>query len=152
MIPPGRSRLAARTAAAPGALALLALLLWRVAEARADVPPATATMQCEHATEPGRVRCTVEARARAGVAIRWGDVVIRQTAERVATLKGRIGPADATTRDDGVWRWALALVARERGSSDVRARVRLVVCEGERCAPFEADVVVPLEVGARVAP
>lgn len=115
--------------------------------ARAEAPPVTATMQCEPNAEPGRVRCTVEARARTGVAIRWGDVVIASAPERMAPLRGRISPAEATTRDDGVWRWGLALVARERGTFDVRVRARLVVCEGERCAPFEVEAAVPVVVG-----
>ena len=118
-----------------------------LARVHAEAPPVTASMQCEPNAEPGRVRCTVEARARAGVAIRWGDVVIASAPERMEPLRGRTSPAEATTRDDGVWRWGLALVARERGTFDVRVRARLVVCEGERCAPFEVEVAVPVVVG-----
>jgi hypothetical protein len=129
--------------------ALVASLLGStpVPPVRAEAPPATASMQCEPNAEPGRVRCTVEARARTGAVIRWGDVVIAAAPERMAPLRGRISPAEATTRDDGVWRWGLALVARERGTFDVRVRARLVVCEADRCAPFEVEAAVPVVVG-----
>jgi hypothetical protein len=43
--------------------------------------------------------------------------------------------------DPDLWRWALALVARQKGSGDVQARVRLVLCQGERCEPREVGVV-----------
>jgi hypothetical protein len=100
-----------------------------------------ATLICQRVDSPGRVRCDVEARVEPGETIAWGDVVIVRTPPFVGALRGRIGPHDATARDAGVWRWALALVAREKGAGDVEARVRLVVCRGERCAPREAPAV-----------
>ena len=77
---------------------------------------------------PGRVRCDVEATAPPGASITWGDVVLAQTPSFTAALRGRIGPRDATLRRPDAWRWALALVARTKGSGDVDARVRLVMC------------------------
>jgi hypothetical protein len=97
-------------------------------------------MTCERVESPGRVRCEVEARVGAGDAITWGDVVILKTPPFAAALRGRIGPHDATVHDPGVWRWALALVARDKGGGDVEGRVRVVVCKGGRCAPREVDV------------
>jgi hypothetical protein len=65
----------------------------------------------------------------------------------VTPLRGRIGPREATTREDDTWRWALALAARERGSGDVQARVRLVTCVGARCTPQQVAVTARVQVG-----
>jgi hypothetical protein len=105
------------------------------------------TMTCERVDTPGRVRCDVEARVAPGEAISWGDVVITKTPAFVGALRGRIGPHDATTHDAEVWRWALALVAREKGSGDVEASVRLVVCKGQVCTPRELAVTGRVVVG-----
>ncbi len=115
--------------------------------ARGEKDAATATMTCERVELPGRVRCEVEARVSPGDAITWGDVVIVRTPPFAAALRGRIGPHDATVHDPGVWRWALALVARDKGGGDVEGRVRLVVCRGDRCGPREIDVKGRLQVG-----
>jgi hypothetical protein len=92
-------------------------------------------MTCERADAPGRVRCEVEARVAPDESISWGDVVLVGTPPFVAALRGRIGPEDATAREAHAWRWALALAIKQRGSGSVQARVRLVVCSGDRCAP-----------------
>jgi hypothetical protein len=113
----------------------------------AAAPSASATMTCERVESPGRVRCEVEARVGAGEAINWGDVVILKTPPFASALRGRIGPHDATVHDPGVWRWALALVARDKGGGDVEGRVRLVVCKGDRCGPREIDVKGRMQVG-----
>ncbi len=112
-----------------------------------DAGAAAATMTCDHAEAPGRVRCEVEARVAAGRTIGWGDVVIVQTPPFATALRGRIGPHDATVRDPDVWRWALAVVARERGGGDLLARVRLVVCKEGKCRPETIDVKGRLGVG-----
>jgi hypothetical protein len=111
-----------------------------------------ATMTCERVDAPGRVRCDVEARVATGESIEWGDVVIAKTPPFLGALRGRIGPHDTTAREAGLWHWALALVARERGSGDVEARVRLVVCKSpggraEVCAPREVPVTGRVVVG-----
>jgi hypothetical protein len=108
---------------------------------------AQATMTCERVDAPGRVRCEVEARVVAGESIQWGDLVIAKTPAFVGALRGRIGPHDATTREAEIWRWALALVAREKGTGDVQGRVRLVVCRGDACAPREVPVTGRVVVG-----
>jgi hypothetical protein len=104
-------------------------------------------MTCERVDAPGRVRCEVEARVAPGESIAWGDVEIVKTPVLAAALRGRIGPHDATAREPEVWRWALALVAREKGTGDVQARVRLVVCKGRTCGPREVGVVGRVVVG-----
>ena len=117
------------------------------AGAQADAGATRATMTCEHVDAPGRVRCDVEARVAAGETITWGDVEIVKTPALASALRGRIGPHDATVREADVWRWALALVAHERGNGDVEARVRLVVCKAGACGPRQVDVVGRVLVG-----
>ncbi len=92
-------------------------------------------MTCDRVDSPGRVRCEVEARVGPGQSIAWGDMVLVGTPPFVSALRGRIGPHDATVRDPEYWSWALAVVTRERGSGDVEARLRLVVCAEGHCAP-----------------
>jgi hypothetical protein len=104
-------------------------------------------MTCERVDAPGRVRCDVEARVAPGESITWGDVVLTKTPAFVGALRGRIGPHDATTHDAEVWRWALALVAREKGSGDVEGTVRVVVCKGDACQPREVAVTARVVVG-----
>jgi hypothetical protein len=104
-------------------------------------------MRCERIDGPGRVRCEVEARVGPEESISAGDVIILRTPAFVTALRGRIGPHEATTREAAVWRWALAVAARERGSGDVEARVRLVVCRGGNCAPRETPVLGHVVVG-----
>jgi hypothetical protein len=127
----------ARTAA--GLAGAVALTCTRPTQAQDDAaapaaPPAV-TMTCDRADAPGRVLCGVEARVGPEESIAWGDVVLVDTPPFVAALRGRIGPDDATAREAHYWRWALALAIRRRGSGSVDARVRLVVCRADRCAP-----------------
>jgi hypothetical protein len=131
------------------ACALAAVPAWRAPDARGDEDsgPARATMTCERVDGPGRVRCDVEVHVAAGEAITWGDVALTRTPAFVGALRGRIGPHEATSREAEVWRWALALVARERGSGDVEGRVRLVVCKADVCAPREVPVAGRVVVG-----
>ncbi len=117
------------------------------ARAEDDGGAVRAAMTCDHADPPGRVRCDVEARVPTGRTIRWGDVVIVRTPAFASALRGRIGPRDASAREPDTWRWALALVARERGQGEVEGRVRLVVCEQAKCAPAEVAFTARLVVG-----
>jgi hypothetical protein len=128
-----------------GAGSILALGAGAYAQDDAGTP--RATMTCEHVEGPGRVRCDVEARVGPGESISWGDVVIARTPAFASALRGRIGPHEATAHEADLWRWALALVARDKGSGDVEARVRLVVCKAGVCAPREMPVVGHVVVG-----
>ena len=111
-------------------------------EARAEGPAESdvkASMQCDRASEPGRVRCTVEARIEGGRTLAWADVELLSLPEFASALKGRIGPQDALSRDATSTKWALGLVARRSGQGEARARVRVVACEAARTGPAEAD-------------
>lgn len=112
-----------------------------------------ASMQCDRASEPGRIRCAVEVRIEGGRTIAWADVEILSLPEFASALKGRIGPQDAVSRDATTTKWALGLVARRSGQGDVRARVRVVACDrasdagSPRCAPVTAEVKAQITVG-----
>jgi hypothetical protein len=140
-----------------GGVALGAGLLPTSAAAAAE-GEVQSSMQCDRASEPGRVRCTVEARTSGGRTIAWADVEILSLPDFASALKGRIGPQDATSRDATATKWALGLVARRSGQGEVRARVRLVACEapragapsGEpstRCTPVIVEVKAQVTVG-----
>lgn len=118
-----------------------------------DVKDVKASMQCDRASEPGRVRCTVEARIEGGRTIAWADVEILSLPEFASALKGRIAPQDAVARDATSAKWGLGLVAKRAGQGEARARVRIVACEAPRpvasggaqapaprCAPVTVEV------------
>jgi hypothetical protein len=142
----GRGRAAFCASAAVAALSAV--------PARADdpTPPLKASMQCERAAEPGRVRCSVDARALGSRTIAYGDVSIVQLPDFASALKGRVGPSDTTARDPTTIAWAFGLVAKRAGQGEVRARVRLVVCDNgpsgpARCSPQVVEVRALLHVG-----
>jgi hypothetical protein len=107
----------------------------------------TATASCEKIDAPGRLRCDVEVHPAAGRDMRWSDVEVVSAAPFLLPLKGRIGPGDATAKDRDVWRFAFALVAREKGQGDVTLRARAVTCVEHRCAPATVDLVAHVVVG-----
>ena len=124
-----------------------------------DANDVKASMQCERASEPGRVRCSVEARIEGGRTIAWADVVILTLPEFASALKGRIGPQDAVARDATSAKWGLGLVAKRAGQGEVRARVRIIACDAPRSAatagatappPPTRCVPVTVEVKAQV--
>jgi hypothetical protein len=134
----------------------MGLLGFDVHVARAEEPKLTATMQCDRAAEPGRVRCSVEAGTTSDRSISWADVALLELPDFTAALKGRIGPSDATTKDATSQRWAFGLVARRTGQGEARARVRALLCERElttgdaaapRCSPVTVDVKAIVHVG-----
>ena len=125
----------------------VAAALW-APSARADAPKPVVVFQCDRASGPGRVRCGVEAKVASGEIIRWGDVEILQMPDFAQPLKGRIGPREASSHEDTVWRWGLAVVARRAGTGNVVLRVRLVVCaDNDRCAPQVVEAQTVLQVG-----
>jgi hypothetical protein len=123
-------------------------LLLAVSPAGAEEP--SATMTCERAAAPGRVKCTVEARAPATKSIAWADVILVELPDFVTALKGRLGPADVTGRDPTMQSWAYGLVAKKVGTGEARANVRLLVCERvekPRCVPVALEVKAIVHVG-----
>ncbi len=130
--------------------ALVAAALLLPGAAAADEPQLHATMQCERAIEPGRVRCSVEAHAAEGRSLQWADVVLVSLPDFAAALKGRIGREDAVARDATSAKWAFGIVAKRSGTGEARARVRAVTCAGfggTRCVPVLVEVHTQLSVG-----
>ena len=121
------------------------------APASAQEPaPLQASMACDRAAEPGRVKCSIEAKVDATRTIAWGDVAILQLPEFATALKGRIGASDATARDPTSTKWAFGLVAKKAGQGEARARVRVVACDAAqptKCAPLTIEVRAMLSVG-----
>lgn len=129
--------------------------------ASAEPPPAAdpalrATLTCDRVSEPGRVRCAVEARVAEGRTLAWADVEILELPELASPLKARIGPADATSRQPTSAAWAFAVVARRVGQGEARVRVRAVTCTapagdagatGARCSPVTTEVRAQIVVG-----
>ncbi len=125
------------------------------APVHAEEPKLTAAMQCERAAEPGRVRCSVEARSTSDRSISWADVALVDLPDFTTALKGRIGPADATLKEATAQKWAFGLVAKKAGQGEARARVRALLCASTasgdaaapRCAPVTVDVKATITVG-----
>ncbi len=117
----------------------------------ASEAPLSATLQCDRAASPGRVKCSIEAHASGDRTLAWADVVLVELPPFSSALKGRIGPADATGRNAASERWAFGLVAKRAGEGDATARVRAVVCTGEAptavCMPVEIEVRAVVHVG-----
>lgn len=105
------------------------------------------TASCERAVGPGRVRCEAEITVPSGAEVRWADVQIVETPSFVSALKGRIGPADAMIRDRSKWRFSFGLVARGRGTGEVKLRMRAVVCREDTCGPELVPVTVAIVSG-----
>ncbi len=140
------ARLALALALAPAGLLVAGAVTPANASATPDAGALRATLQCERAAVPGRVRCDAELRTSRGT-VRWADVEILETPEFLAPLRGRVGPREAATRETDLWRWGLGMVARDKGEGDVVTRVRAVVCDGDRCAPEEVTVRAHVVVG-----
>jgi len=131
------------------AIASLSALLALTNDAHAD-ESLTATLQCDRAVEPGRLRCTVEARAASGRTLQWADVVVIELPELAQALKGRLAQGDSISRDATTERWAFGLVAKRAGEGTAKVRVRAVVCEGDagaHCTTVTAEAVTILHVG-----
>lgn len=135
-------------------VALVVLLTLDSGELRAEEPKVSATMECERAAEPGRVKCSVEVRATGSRSLSWADVTLLELPSFAAALKGRIGPSDAIARDATSQTWGFALVARRTGRGEARGRVRAVVCEppagdagAPRCSPTAIDVKAMVQAG-----
>jgi hypothetical protein len=128
-----------------GLVALAAVMARRVAGE--EPPRATAKVECAHASEPGRVRCEVETRAAQGSILKWADVVVAKTPPFASALRGRVGPLEASVHEETIWRWAIALAARARGTGEIVVRVRIVSCAKDACEPSEIEARGEIGVG-----
>jgi hypothetical protein len=107
------------------------------------------TASCAPIDAPGRVLCDVEARAPAsGPKLRWADVAILDAAPFLTPLKGRLAPSDAAAHDASTWHFRFALVARDKGEGDVKLAVRVVACDGDKCAPRRLEATAHVVVSS----
>lgn len=111
-------------------------------------------MTCEHALEPGRVRCAAEVIAAPGKVLEFADLALVGLPPFAMALKGRLGREDATARESNRVAWAFGLVARRTGQGDAAASVRVVLCDAGdggsghgRCAPVVLEVHATVQVG-----
>lgn len=102
---------------------------------------------CPPADAPGRVKCSAELRVEAGARIAWADVVISSAPAFVVPLRGRMPPSDATETRDDLWKFAFAVVAKQRGHGELVLRARAVVCRGDACHPEEKEIRTVVSVG-----
>ena len=111
----------------------------------------TALAVCPPADAPGRVKCTAEVRSSDGAKISWADIVITSAPAFVVPLRGRMPPSDATETHDDLWKFAFAIVAKQRGKGELVLRVRAVVCTSadgsSACHAEEKEVRTVVSVG-----
>ena len=107
----------------------------------------TALAVCPPSDAAGRVKCTAELHVEGGARIAWADVVISSAPAFVVALRGRMPPSDATETRDDLWKFAFAIVAKQRGHGELVLRVRAVICSGDACHPEEREVRTVVSVG-----
>jgi len=105
-----------------------------------------AALSCEAAPAPGRVRCDLTVRARAGTLLDWADALVVAAPSFARPLRSRVAPRE---RRSGVPSVDLpfALVAAGTGRGELRVRARAVVCRAALCRPASRDVRTELAVG-----
>lgn len=112
-------------------------------------PELLTTVQCDRTSEPGRVRCGVEAKPRAGATLTWADVVVVDVPSFATALRGRVGPDEATAKEPVGYRFALALVAKSTGKGTLHLRVRAVLCtEADGCHSVTSEASTEVVVGS----
>jgi hypothetical protein len=108
---------------------------------------------CPPADAPGRVKCTADLKVEPGAKIAWADVVISSAPSFVVPLRGRMPPSDAIETRDDLWKFAFAIVAKQRGRGELVLRARAVVCtvsanhSGDACHPEEREIRTVVSVG-----
>lgn len=93
-------------------------------------PEIAVDLRCPARATAGRVRCDVDATPPAGTTLSWADVVILPGS--IPPLRGRLAPADGDVRPERAT-FAFAVLAKDRGPSEVRVAVRAVVCRDGSC-------------------
>ncbi len=99
---------------------------------------------CAPVVGKGRIRCTLAVESTH--AIRWAEIVVRESPSFADPLRGRVGPLEASLRTNRSWKWEFAFAGLKKGEGETLIEVRAVTCEGERCLPQTAS----LRVGLRV--
>jgi hypothetical protein len=122
-------------------------LLSAAPSARAGGPPLEASLSCESARAPGRVRCTLRISAAGGPRLDWADALVLETPAFARALLARVAARDVQA-GQGTVKVPLALVLEGPGRGVVRVRARAVLCRAdagrERCFPATRDTEVEL--------
>lgn len=132
---------------------LLALSASLVALPAASATPLVhASATCAPATKPGRIRCRAvlelplerAAQSRIG----WSEVRIVGGHPSVTPLRGRLGPLDAETRDDGRVVWSFSVAAAAPGELPMEVRLLATLESRQGGPPILTDqkLVVPVRV------
>lgn len=131
------------------------LVLLRVAPLRGELPggdatktgkvPIVVTATCAPATGPGKIRCDVAVTATAGK-LGFTDIAVLSAPDFAPALRSRLGPEDATRREDGGIEFVLALLAKSTGVGQVRVAARAVVCGTRGCLPFMVEATAGVTV------
>lgn len=138
--------------AAAQALLLVAALASRAGLAHGEPADAaapgtlSATLACERAPEPGRVRCELEVAVVGEGELAWVDAIVVDVPAHASALRGRLAPSDASLREPRRARFPLGLVASRAGRGLLRVRARASVCGARGCAPRVVDATADVEV------
>ena len=115
-------------------------------------PLVYASATCAPASKPGRIRCraVIELpldRASAST-LSWGELRVVQTDDGLAPLRGRLGPLDAETRDDGRIAWTFSVAAASIGERSMTLALATTVepRDGSGATPLVRTIVVAVRV------
>jgi len=116
-------------------------------------PPIYATATCAPANKPGRIRCraVVELPLESSTTrrIAWGELRVVKVDPDLEPLRGRLGPLDAETRDDGRIAWTFSVASPKPGDRSMTVKL-LATIEPKAGAGsptlLERAVTVPVHV------
>ena len=119
-------------------------------------PPIYATATCAPASKPGRIRCRAVVELpleSAGTRrIAWGELRVVKVDPDLEPLRGRLGPLDAETRDDGRIAWTFSVASPKAGDRSMTVKLLATIePKGTPGAPtlptlVERAVTVPVHV------
>lgn len=120
----------------------------------AEPPLLHASASCTPANKPGRIRCRAVLELpldrMATTKIAWSEVRIVSSDPSVTPLRGRLGPLDGETRDDGRVAWSFSVAAEGQGDRTMKVRLLATLEPKAGGAPTAFDQ--RLDVAVRVAP
>jgi hypothetical protein len=116
--------------------------------------PLYATASCTPASKPGRIRCraVVELPLEASTSRRlaWGELRIVKADPDLEPLRGRLGPLDAETREDGRIAWTFSVASTKPGDRSMTVKLLATIEPRSGGTPtlFERELAVAVHVAA----
>ncbi len=117
-----------------------------------------ASASCTPASKPGRIRCRAVLELPLDAAttqrLAWAELRITAADASVTPLRGRLGPLDAESRDDGRVAWTFSVAASAVGDRTMMVRLSTVV-EPKSGAPHTTSATLVehrIDVLVRVSP